>query len=338
MVKRTALVDINTNLLIIGKGGSDNGRREISYAVDEDKVNEFYGEESDLAIAYRSATEIGAKDIFLMNLRQDQDYFDVIEALKQNEFAYVAFASLLLSDTFQDVLNGNKVHSMLAYLLGYIGPNYNSTFVITDKHASLYEGIDDFISSMRLIQTKFLGRCSGRANLENVIFVANNLKDYKAASIPLAASLCATEPNVYSTANFGDAIFHIDQWDQPGDMAYFRRHVDGTTTIENGLNMLQKADAPEKIIFIDRILKILRRDMDFTEFKGRQYTKYQKLLFRQKLEKYLNSVKGYLIVWYKIISVEAYHDQPGTVVMVARIEVQPVNCLEVCTLKVEVEV
>jgi hypothetical protein len=324
-------------MLILGKAATNYARKEIMYAEDYKAVLKAYGD-SDLTRAFKVAKDFGAPYVFLINMQKDQDYFDIIEVLKQNDFTYLVFATLMLSDTFQDVSHGGRVHSFFAYLLGSIGSNHNSTFIVTDKHASLYEDVDAFLVDMNSVQQTFYRRCTTRAKLENIIFVANNLEKYDMASVPLAAALCATPINKYPLSDkFGKAIFRIDQWDGPGDMAYFRSDPARETTVENLLNCMH-AYEPEKVVFIDRILKYLRREMDFSEFKGRFYTDYQKLLFRQALEKYLESIKGFVITWYSIDSIEAYEDSPGTVVMVARIQVIPVNCLEKCSLTVEAEV
>lgn len=330
------IVNKHTNMLIIGKAATNYGRGEVIYAEDPDEVLAKYGE-SDLTTAFQDAKFLGAPAVFLMNLQKDQDYFDALEVIKQNDFAYVVFTTLTLSDSFQDISHGGEIHSFFAYIMGYIGRQHNSTFIVTDKHASLYEDIDAFLDDMRKVQSTFLNRCSERADLENFIFVANNLERYKMASVPLAAALCTGDLNEYPVSyDFGKAIFRIDPWDAPGDMVYFRSDPARETTIENLVNMSQEL-APEKVVFIDRILKFLRREMDFSQFRGRNYSSYQKLLFNQALVKYLDSIKGYVIVNYTIDSLDAYRDAPGAVVLVARISVQPVNCLERCSLNVEVE-
>jgi len=330
------IINKHTNMLIIGKAATQYGRGEIIYAEDPVAVADKYGE-SDLTTAFRQAKDLGAPAVFLMNMQKDQDYFDALDILKQNDFAYIVFATLMLSDTFQDVSHGGKTHSFFAYILGYLGRYHNSTLIVTDKHASLYEDIDAFLTDMRKIQDVFLGRCSDRANLQNFIFVGNNLESYEMASIPLAAALCSSQPNEYPLSDkFGKAIFRIDPWDAPLDMVYFRSDPARETTIENLLNMLRPYN-PEKVVFIDRILKYLRREMDFTQFRGRVYSSYQKLLFNKTLVKYLDDMTGFIIKDYSIESINAYRDDPGTVVLIARISVQPVNCLERCSLNVEAE-
>lgn len=330
------MVNKHANMLIVGKGATSYGRGEIVYSESYEDVLEMYGD-SDLSRAFKEAQDIGASYIFLMNLQKDQDYFNAIDVLKQNDFAYITFATLMLSDTFQDVSHGGEIHSFFAYILGSLGREHKSTLIITDKHASLYEDIDAFLSDMNKIQQNFLHRCSERANLQNFIFVGNNLKDHKMSCVPLAAALCATPVNQYPVSEkFGEAIFRIDPWDNPGDMAYFKSDPARETTVENLVNLLRTTE-PEKVVFIDRILKYIHREMDFSQFKGRVYSSYQKLLFSRVLTKYLDSLLENVIKSYFVESINSYRDDPGTVILQSRVLVQPVGCLERCAITLEAE-
>ena len=330
------LVNKNKTLLIIGKAKKNWAPKEIVLAYDEEEVKKNY-KGGDLVDAYLIASEAGVTDIFLMNIQKDSDYFDILDTLKNNDFAYVVFSSLYLSDTFHDVLDSHKrIHNFFAYFLGYISSSNNSTFIVTDKHASLYEDIDAYLDDMRSIKKTFLSHCSGRAKLNNIIFVMNNLKGNKFANVDLAASLVISDLNEYPHYQFNDTVFHIDPWDNPEDIAYFRDNVTRETTIENLVNLSQDA-TPEKVVFIDRIIKALKREIDFQEFKGRFYSEYQKLLLNQKLDQYLSSLIGYTLRDYKIDSIEAFKDGPAAVQLVARLSLYPINCLEVCSLNLEIE-
>jgi hypothetical protein len=331
------IVNKHETLLLIGKAAERYAIGEIVYAEDYDEVLNLYGD-SDLSRAFRAAQNNGAKYIYLLNVEKDSDYFEVVESIKHGDFAYVAFVSLFLSDTFQDTYGERRIHSTLAYLLGSIGRDCLTTFVVTDKHASLYESIDDFLIDMTKIQNKFIHRCSVRANLKNIIFVANNLTDYPVASVPLAASLCSTPVNEYPTLRKpSKAIFYISSWDGMDSMAYYRTEPNGVTNVENLLNMCLRRE-PEKVVFVDRILKYIQRGLDFQEFKGKQHTEHRKLLFKEKLEKYLEGIKGFIIKHYRIDQINVVDDLPGTVIYSSRIRVLPINCFEICTIKKDVEV
>ena len=330
------LVNKNKTLLIIGKAKKNWAPKEIVLAYNEEEVKKNY-KGGDIVDAYLRASEAGVTDIFLMNIQKDSDYFDILDTLKDNDFAYIVFSSLYLSDTFHDILDSHKrIHNFFAYFLGYISSSNNSTFIVTDKHASLYEDIDAYLDDMRSIKKTFLSHCSGRAKLNNIIFVMNNLKGNKFANVDLAASLVISDLNEYPHYPFNDTVFHIDPWDNPEDIAYFRDNITRETTIENLVNLSQDT-TPEKVVFIDRIIKALKREIDFQEFKGRFYSEYQKLLLNQKLDQYLSSLIGYTLRDYKIDSIEALKDGPGAVQLVARLSLYPINCLEVCSLNLEIE-
>ena len=335
----TLAINKHKNILIIGKAATSYARKEIAYINDYDEAYSLYGS-SDLMDALKVAWDFGAPDIFVMNLQEPKDYFEMIDIVQQSDFAYVVLSSVLLSDTFQDNFHGGEIHSLIAYLMGKMGLNSNTTFIVTDKHASLYEDIDAYLKDMRNVQEEFLARCSGRANLRNVVFIANNLESYKRADIVLGSMLASTDPWEYPISSYyGKVVFRIDQWDNPGDMAYFRENYLRETTIENLLNMDREND-PEKVVFIDRIAKYILRELDFSEFKGRLYTEYQKLLFSQKLNQELRQMVGTAIKEFEVktITAEKDVDNPGTVIMTASVNVLPVNCFEVCTIKKEVEV
>lgn len=331
-------IDKNRNMLIIGRASSNFARKEIVYSEDYDEVLKKFGD-SELTKAFKGAQDFGAPYIFLMNVQDNQDYLEIFDVIQQNDFSYIVFASLLLSDTFQNIKDGGQEHNFFAYILGSIGLNNDSTIIVTDKHASLYEDVDAFLKDMRKTVTTFEECCSERANLRNLIFVANNLKDHLMANVPLAATLCAKGITEYPTSNlYGKSIFRIDRWDCDFDMAYYRSEPTRETTIENLLNC-EREWAPEKVVYIDRIMKYLKRGMAFEQFRGRMYTSYQKLLFNQALVKYLDAIKEKKIIkQYIIDSIETYKDVPGTVIMLARLKVQPANCLDLCSLSVEAKV
>ena len=190
---------------------------------------------------------------------------------------------------------------------------------------------------MREVQNTFLNLCSSRANLENVIFVANNLKQYKMANVALAAGLCVNDVNKYPVSElYGEAIFDIDKTDNPENIVYFKNNITRETTVENLLNFYESG-YPMKIVFISRILKYIKREIDFSEFKGKLYTPYQKLQYSKRLTECLNSMSGYIIKEYSIDSIEAYKSSNATITLLARIRLVPINCLEICSLQTEVE-
>ena len=324
------------NLLILGKAATNNYRKTIVYADNYNKVYNAYGD-SDLTEAYKIAKNLGAPYVFLCNCRQEYDYLDLADTLRDSDFAYIVPISIYISDEFDEPKTERKI-SYIEYLLEKMGKYNESVFIVTDKKADLYETMDNFIEESNNIADTFKKKIKYPANSEDVIYIANNLIDYKMANLPLAVSLCTTEPYEYPTLDFGDTIFLLDQYENIGNWAYFQSHKVRSTTVENLLNF--KNICPEKIVFISRIIKIIKRELDFSDFVGKQYSEYRRLNIYNKLKEYLNSITNTLIYKYNIIHTKAYkaNTEKLSVIVENIFEVWPVNCTEKVTISQNIEV
>jgi len=328
-------VNKHTNILLMGKGGNNNSRKRIVYADKYKEVLKEYGD-SELTSAFKTLKDLGAPYVFLCNCRENYDYLDMAETLRANDFTYIVPISLNMSEEFDDPKTERRI-SYIEYMLEKIGRVNNSVFLVTDKHASLYEDIDAFISDMNSIATNFSNKIEPVVNRENIIFVVNNLYSYERSNVPLAASLVVTPPNKYPTMDFGEAYFLLDQFENIGNWCYFQNHTVRSTTVENMLNFMPIC--PTKIVFVSRLLKVMQRQMNFNEFIGKQYTEYRRQGVEDKLEAYLEALVNELIYQYNILSVKAYRNpEPMTVDIENMFEVWPINCLEKVTMSKTVEV
>ena len=330
-------INKHSNMLIIGKATTSYSYKTITYQNDYDFVLKNYGD-SDLTEAFKIAQDNLVEDIFLLNIQDNYDLFDVVEDLKQHDFTYIVLINTFISDFYYDSYNYNKKTYYIEYLLKEIKNSNDSIFILTDKHASLYEDQEAFLKDMNLISNNINENISTYINKENLIFVANNLIDYKMSNVILAAALCTTDISLYPTSNFGDAIYLIDQYCDTFNFAYFKGHISIPTTVENLLNFSDLG--PEKIVSIQRIIKMIKREMSFNEFCGRLYNEYQKLLIYRKIENYLRQLVDYVIYRYDITSINPYKDpkNPCTVIVVCTIDVWIKNCLEKCSIEIGVEV
>lgn len=326
--------DLHNNMLIIGKANTNYGILEPHYWNNPSAVSEAYGEKSNLTYAFNEAYNIGVKDIFLLNIQKQRDYLEVIDTIKQNDFAYIVFTDLFVSDTFSDAADAEKIHNYFAYMLGTIGLKHESVFFVTDKHASLFETLDDYIDYMNNTVGTFKTMCSGKANLENIVITANNLKEKDFANVTLASVICTTAINKYPEYDFGEPIFYIDSTDFPNDYAYFKTQTVRKTTVENLINC--KQGGPEKVFPVSRILKYIKRAVDYSEFKGRFYTPYIKLKINKKLNDFLTSIKGIAINDFEIIDIAGYKSAPGAVDIICRFNVLPAFSFELCRIEKEV--
>lgn len=331
-------VDKHSNMLLLGKGATNYSLKQVSYETDYDEVLEKYGE-SDLSKAFKIAKDAGVQYIFMMNVKNSYDYFDIDETIKQCDFTYIVPVSVYMSDMFIDPYQNDARVSYISYLLSLVSARgHESVIIATDKHASLYEDIDAFLEGQAESENLFRRSCSSGVNMENIIFIANNLEKTDMANVVLASALCVVDIPDYPTGNFGSAIFDIDHFDNIGNYAYFKNHAEQPTTVENLLNFLPRQ--AEKIVTVSRIMKMIKREIDFSEFIGRAYTEYQRMRIERKLELYLGGLVGYVIYKFKINSVKGYKDKQniGCIKVLNRFDVWPVNCLDRCHVDLEVEV
>lgn len=329
--------NIHNNMLIIGKASTNHGLMEVMYWDNPDAVNEYYGENSSLAKAFNEAHDMGVENIFLINIQKKYDYLEIADLIKQNDFAYIVLTDMYITDTFNDPAEPGVIHNYMAYILGIIGLDNNSVFFVTDKHASLFEDIDSFNDYMNNAVSDFKDRCSGRANLENIVVVGNNLEDHELANVTLCSAICTTPINQYpSSEDFGKPIFSIDPSDRPKDYVYFAPQTFIRTTVENLLNCLKKG--PRKVFPVSRIVKYIDRGLDLTEFKGRPYSAYIKMRIEKRLDNFLKSMVGSVITDYSIQSVVAYRDVPGTVVVTCNFSILPPFSFEFCQIEKEIAI
>lgn len=327
----------HNNMLIIGKGATNKGRKQIVYAEKYDNVLKTFGD-SDLTDAFLLAKQLGAPYVFLLNCRQSYDYFDIVTSLRTSDFSYVVPISILISDEFDDPTTERRI-SYVEYLLEKIGGVNDSVFIVTDQPAELYEDIDAFIEDMNEKAEAFRVKRKSPAVRENIIFVANNLVKHKFANVALAAALCTTPVSQYPEADFGDAHFLLDQWEDIGNWAYFQNHTLKNTSVENLLNF-ELVGNPLKIVFISRIVKMIRRELDFSEFVGKRYSEYQRLSIRNKLERYLDSLMQNVLYEYEILATKPYKhkNEPLSIDITNVFDIWPSNCLEKVTISNKVEV
>lgn len=331
---RTIEADKLTTVLIIGEGSSNYGHGEIFFETSSDDVLEFYGD-SDLYRSFLLAEELELPYVFILNAITDEDYLKAIPLIADMDFSYVVFVSKKMSDFFSDEYNPALRHYYFSYLLGNLGPENSSTIVVTDKHADLYADIDEYLDDMNgKIQT-VKQACSSKANLENILFVGNNLNRTRYPQLVIVAALIHTPYNKYPQMSYGESIFDIDSFDDHGDMIYFKNHVSSGATIENFVNFLNETNILYHVP-VSRIIKKIKRELDFSMFKGKLYKPHMLVQLRSILEKYLESLLGALITSYEILDVSAYKDPIGCVNLLTRFNVTPFDCLEKCELSKEV--
>lgn len=325
----------HNNMLIIGKAATVTSYKEIVYGDSVESVLEKYGD-SPLYQAFKAAKDNGVETVFLLSIEDARDIFDVIGEISQHDFSYIVPLNIALMDYFYDTYNQNRKTYYIEYMLRYMGRWSESVIIATDKHASLFEDQDAFAGYMNNAARTFEYYCTSDLRMDNITFIANHLSKWKNANLALAIALCVTDVSQYPKLDFGEPIFYIDQWDQPYNWGYFVSHADGSITAENLLNFT--AAGADKILTIERIVKMIKRELDLSEFEGKLYTEYQRVRILTKLNTYLEQLVGYVLNKFEIDSVTPLKNANHTVTVLTRFTVWPINSLESCTIEKEVHV
>ena len=304
------ITDRNKSVLIIGDAKSDYALNTIKYYDSAKKVRNGY-KGGRLVDAFDVAKEFGAEHVFLLNIKEKVDYIELMEILRQYDFAYIAPVSLYISDYFHDLNRDSKrVYYVQDYLERASAFN-DSTLILTDKHASLYEDIDVYLNITKEQCRSIMGRVNTGVKGNNLIFVANNLRDYMYSNVVLASVLAASDIGEYPTIKELDVVFDIDDFDVgEAPIVYFKNNYQTKTTIENLVNF-EKYVPILKSVFVDRILKYITRTYDLSKYNGKLYTPHQKVLIEKEIEAYFESLEGWIIRKYEIESVVFYKENTG---------------------------
>lgn len=329
------VADRNNNMLIIGQGATAEAAGKIVPAASQREAREKYGA-SNLTEASKVAFDYGVRDVYLANTPAPQQALDVVDALRDYDFAYVVPVGTFMSDYFLK-RGGDRRTYYAEQFLKTLGKDSLTTLVFTDKHASLYEHIDHFLDYMLEVKDRVKNRIAGDGKLvqQNLCFVANNLKNYRFANVLAASLLCTTPLDSYPAGDFGPAVFDLDSLDVGyNEMAYFKNsHLRGTT-LENLVNFSSTGD-PLRYVLADRVKKYILRELDLDRFKGRLATPYQKMRAEEAVIDFLESQLNHSIERYKIDNVGLFRDSPGAKRLEVEFEIYPVNFKEKVAVRKE---
>lgn len=328
--RKEIVIDKHSNMLIIGAGSTAYHYKEISY---EDSISDVFSNygPSPLTDAFVMAKQGGVPSIFLLNIKDNRDLLVVMDDIAQHDFTYIIPLHTYLSEYFYDTYNNNRPTLYASYMLKKLGPWAESVILMTDKHASLFEGQDAFVERMNKVSHVFDYECTSDLRRDDIVFIGNNLEADPYANLHAGISLCTTDMSVYPKMPALKPVFMIDSYDHPYNWAYFKTHADGTTTIENLLNY--NAGGPDKIVTIERIVKLIKRELDLSEFEGLLYNEYQRIRMLTKISTYLSSLVGYVIDKYDVESIEPIENENHTITVLTRFSVWPINSTESCTVE-----
>lgn len=321
---------LENSILLVGIGTNKYKLNEIIEVTDDFSVFEKYGENSCFYKAWRIANKFEASNIYILNLDSWEDIKNHGEVLKDLNFDYICPLDLYLDDKYyDDIYQKNLFYSQILLLLLH---NTISTMIITGPHAINFETLDDFIETEEERIYKSEIRLSNLKR-QNIIYIANNLRNYLYANVVLASILTRTDYAEYPTSDkFGPAVFDIDQSDINSRLAYFKNNYLTGTTIENLVNFAD--DYILRLVPVYRIIKYFyfhKPDQD--EFIGKAYTEYRKLKIKEKLEEFLEELKGWIIYKYQILSVTDIQTELGTIDVILRYNIWPKFTTEVYKLE-----
>lgn len=328
------LVNSHNSLLIVGKGDSEYENTKIVYPKTLLEVEEMFGIDSQLTLAYKEAKMVGAQEVYLCNCYKFTDYIDALDLIAQNDFACVA-PLFDFSLTFINPLDNKEMYLSELYSES-LQESFTNLF-FTDDHASLFEDIDHFLRTMKNKNYNFKDTAYNRlTNGENMCFVLNNLKDFKFANVVLAAIISKSSLRYYPQEDLGEVVFDItsnDVFDH--EFIYFTYDYLAKTLIENMQNYY-KNPSPEKMLLISIIKNRINVALNYEDFSGKLINAHTKVELENYTNEVLHGFVGELIENYELIGIKYERAGAGEISVNIYISIKPYNSIEAIDMEVEV--
>ena len=325
-------IDLENSILILGAADTNYKENIITKFNSLLEVEDCYGDNSDLTLAYKEAISLKAENVYLCNCFKVTDYITIINTLIDIDFEYIV-PLFSFSDSFTTSDNN---HMYLSEFYSNMLSDNISQLIITEKHASLYENIDSYIKTMNLIANNFKSHCFNKLyNGENLSFVLNNLQNYKFANVVLASILSLTNLKYYPMVNVGDVVFDLNENDFYGnEIAFYSYNNLTNTTIENFKNFKYKA-APEKYVLIHLIKQKVLRSLNLDEYKGKLFTPYLQIALSNSINSIMQKHVGNIIESYQLGDIDYIKEKDNTVTIYLNINIKPYNSIEEINIRME---
>lgn len=297
---------IDNSVLIIGKGDTEFFRGRAQQFFSTEEVTRYFGVDSELTVAYKEAASLGADNIYLFNATMTSDYALAISEISLRDFKYI----VPLNSMFDVHLGFNNIES------NYLAEDYSkavedkySKIIYTSQKSDLYENLEHYVKDISKSVRKFRKTTRTKMFGENILFIANNLKEYEYANVALAATLSKSDFKTYPSMNVGDVHFDLNTNDFIGlDIIFHAYNKDMKTTIENFYNFCN-LDVPIKYVPVSEIVNIINDALTLDEFKGAIFTPYTSVLIENKANQILNGFIGGLLERFKVLKVEVIRNQ-----------------------------
>lgn len=322
---------LENSILLVGLGTNKFKLNEIVETTDLDYIKNNFGADSCFFKASVLAEKFGQNhDLYILNLDTWEDIKYQEEILLDLNFDYIVPLDLYIDDSYYDRYYQKKLtYSQLILLLLH---KTVTTMVLTGPHAKDYENLDAFLNS----ETERLDNVEYRFdNLRKngMIYVANILANYTYANVILATMLANTDYGEYPSSSILESpVFDIDYSDVSNRMVYFKSNYLIGTTVENLVNF--DKNYITRLVPVYKIIKYFyfhRADLD--KFIGLAYTEYRKLKIQEELFKFLDSLVGWIIYKYELISITVVSNEYGSVDILLKYNIWPKFTTEKYTIE-----
>lgn len=329
------------NILIIGPANNDNNRGDIINPVTLTNALDLY-EDSDLYNAYKNAINItNDTNIYLSNCYTVDDYLELFNKVIQYDFDYIVPIGIYFSDIFYN--NSTKSYEYYSnYFLNILySANSLSTLIMTDKHASLYNDIDDFLNEMSIKNYNYINTSSTLKILSvygfNLIVTFNMLQDVAYSNVILSSMLSINNSYNYPSPISFNPIFNLDSNDiKNSNYVYFKfNYALNSASVENLLNFRTTNDIYKNVL-VNELIKSVLKILDLNEFKGKLFTNYVKLQMLTKIKALLKPYKNKLFKDYNINKIGFIKDTPGCGIIYIEISIIPFGLIDNINVVMEV--
>lgn len=323
------------SLLIIGKASDERFLNEFRYPAGVSDMRRIYGD-CELTDAYIAAANTGLENIFVMNCFKTSDVPTGLSFALNYNFSFIVFSDIYLSHSFYSTKYGGRMY--YAEYCMKEGVNSNTVFIFGEEHAGLYEYMDNYIDDMNKKLSEFKNKNNMLLDVygSNLAFILNCLEDNPLSHITVAAIIANSDIGSYPTNIPGAAVFDFDYDDIAiPEMIFLKNnHIVGVS-IENLNNFRTEKDAKKKIE-IDRVIKYIERNLEFSEVKGRLYNKYVVMNIYDKLDIFLKEMIKGAIVDYSIKNISFVPTELRSGYIRIEMSIIPKNSLEQLEMLMEV--
>ena len=322
---------LENSILLVGLGTNKFKLNEIVETTDLDYIKNNFGADSCFFKASVLAEKFGQNhDLYILNLDTWEDIKYQEEILLDLNFDYIVPLDLYIDDSYYDRYYQKKLtYYQLILLLLH---KTVTTMVLTGPHAKDYENLDAFLGSeaerLNNVEYRF-----DNLRKNGMIYVANILANYTYANVILATMLANTDYGEYPSSSILESpVFDIDYSDVSNRMVYFKSNYLTGTTVENLVNF--DKNYITRLVPVYKIIKYFyfhRADLD--KFIGLAYTEYRKLKIQEELFKFLDSLVGWIIYKYELISITVVSNEYGSVDILLKYNIWPKFTTEKYTIE-----